>query len=157
MVLGFLVTAYVAYLGSQDPPPAVLVNVVLVILAGLCQIIAGSQFQGIGRADPGLARASVRRLVAMTQRVAARKRVVEEAYDTGGAVELRKVMGLLSVDLSWLEEGLLHAKDDWVEFHEDALRGVVKPEENVPKDLKVPEGQKELTEPQGKAEGGGDD
>ena len=135
---GFLVTVFVAYLGSRDEPPPVVVNLVLVILAGLCQVVAGSQFQGIGRADPGLARASVRRLLRMTQRVAVRRQEVESVFDTGGAAEMKKAMGPLSVDLSWLEEGLLEATNDWVEFHEDALRELVEVKQNVPRNLDGP-------------------
>ena len=43
----------------------------------------------------------------------------------GTAPECKKVLGRISVELSWIEEGLVNSVDDWNEFHKIALRELV--------------------------------
>ena len=48
----------------------------------------------------------------------------------GTGPECKKVLGRISVELSWIEEGLLDAANDWNEFHPVALRELIEEIEN---------------------------
>lgn len=115
-------TVLLGVLSGSDRPPSRSTSALLVLVAAVFQLGSVLLFSGIGRADPGLARAAVRRLVRMGLRAEGARVLAEESFDSASASELRSRMGQLSVDLSWMEEGLLEAVGDWEEFHADALK-----------------------------------
>ena len=61
----------------------------------------------------------------MTARTRDARKVTELTYDVGTGPECKKVLGRVSVELSWIEEGLLDAANDWNEFHPIALRELI--------------------------------
>lgn len=121
-VVGFGLTIGLGVLAGADDPPSQATSALLVVLAGVFQVASANQFHSIGRADPGLARAAVRRLIRMGTRARDARQAVEASFDHGSAPELRRTLGLVSVELSWIEEGILEAVEDWNEFHLDALK-----------------------------------
>lgn len=121
-VVGFGLTIALGVLAGADDPPSRSTSALLVVLAGVFQVASASQFHSIGRADPGLARAAVRRLIRMGTRAGDTRQAVEASFDKGSAAEQRRTLGLVSVELSWIEEGILEAVEDWNEFHQDALK-----------------------------------
>jgi hypothetical protein len=125
VVVGFGLTVYLGVMQGSSAPPSRSTSALLVVLAGVFQFAGAAKFLRIGRADPALARAAVRRIIKMTARTREARKVVELTYDVGSPVECKKLMGRVSVELSWLEEGLVDAMDDWYEFHETALRELV--------------------------------
>lgn len=123
----FAATALIAVLSGTASTAVLLL---LTVLAGIFQIASASKFHSAGRADPSLARASVRRLVALAVRAKATKEQVEEVFENGSATDAKKLMGPLSVEMSHVEEGAKHAVDDWLEFHSDALKDLTEEESN---------------------------
>lgn len=124
-LIGISLTIFLGFLTGSDDQPSRSTSALLVVLAGVFQFASASQFKAIGRADPGLARAAVRRLIRMGTRTQAARKLAEAAHDSGNSGELRSMMGQVSVELSWLEEGIMDAVDDWNEFHKDAIRGLM--------------------------------
>lgn len=120
------VTVLLGVLSGAEKQPSRSTSALLVILASSFQLASVLLFSGIGRADPSLARAAVRRLIAMGLRANAARQLAETTFGSGNVTELRTSMGRLSVDLSWIEEGLVEATEDWQEFHGEALRGLQK-------------------------------
>lgn len=121
VAVGFGLTVYLGALEGASKQPSRATSALLVVLAGVFQIAGAAQFLKIGKADPGLARAAVRRIIKMTARASNARKLAECAYDSGTPSEIKKALGRISVELSWLEEGLLDAFDDWNEFHATAL------------------------------------
>ncbi|GLW07865.1 hypothetical protein Misp01_29950 [Microtetraspora sp. NBRC 13810] len=122
MLAGLGVTVYLGVLSGADQQPSQATSALLVVLAGIFQFAGAAKFNKIGKADPGLARAAVRRLIRMIRRANEARLIAEAAYENSDAAEIRKAMGRVSVELSYVEEGLTEAVDDWNEFHKDALR-----------------------------------
>lgn len=122
LLAGFGLTISLGVLTGADEPPSRATSALLVVLAGGFQFAGAAKFHRIGKADPGLARAAVRRLLQMGRRAQQARQTAEQAFDEGNAAVLRGSMGRISVELSWIEEGLLHCIKDWEEFHEDALK-----------------------------------
>jgi hypothetical protein len=125
VLAGFGLTVYLGVLQGATHPPSRATSALLVVLAGIFQFAGAAQFQKIGKADPALARAAVRRIIKMTARTREVRKLTELTYDVGTAAESKKALGRISVELSWLEEGLLSAIDDWNEFHYIALRELI--------------------------------
>lgn len=132
--IGLGLTIYLGVLSGADQQPSRATSALLVVLAGGFQVAGASRFHAIGRADPGLARAAVRRLIKMVRRTQQARLVAETAYDGSNAADMRKAMGRVSVELSWIEEGLADGIDDWNEFHKNALRELTKGGGNVKQD-----------------------
>lgn len=126
MAIGFGLTVYLGVLSGADRQPSRATSALLVVLAGVFQIAGAGQFNKLGRADPGLARAAVRRILKMVVRTRESRKLAESTYDLGTAQEVRKTLGRISVELSWVEEGLLDAIGDWNEFHAEALQNITK-------------------------------
>lgn len=122
LVAAIAVTVLLGVLSGAEKQPSRSTSALLVILASSFQLVSVLLFSGIGRADPSLARAAVRRLIAMGLRASAARHLAESTFGSGNVTELRSGMGRLSVDLSWIEEGLIEAAEDWHEFHRDALK-----------------------------------
>lgn len=125
-LLGFLITIWLAYKASTTKPLSGSQSVVLVLLAGIFQIGGGNMLYRVGRADPGLARAAVRKLYRLAARAKDSRQVAEGAFDGSGSLSEHDALGRLSTDMSWLEEGILESVDDWTEFHANALKGLRK-------------------------------
>ena len=121
-VVGFAVTIYLAMQTSTTEPPTAAESGLLVVLAAVFQAGSIYVFNGAGRADPSLARTAVRRLIELTARAKAARIHAESTYEAANAAESKRVMGLISVELSYIEEGIAGAAKDWAEFHPDAIK-----------------------------------
>lgn len=121
-IVGFAITVYFAIATSTTEPPTPGESGLLVVLAAVFQAGSIYVFNGAGRADPSLARTAVRRLIELTARAKAARIHAENTYETASAAESKRVMGLISVELSYLEEGIAGAAKDWAEFHPDAIK-----------------------------------
>jgi hypothetical protein len=123
-------TIWLGVLSAAPKQPSNATSALLVVLAAVLQGAGALQFSGAGRADPSLARASVRRLLHMAQRADVAEKAAQQAFESGNAAEVRAVLGRISAELSYLQEGFLEAGDDWHEFHRDALKGLGRAQEN---------------------------
>lgn len=121
VAVGFVATALIAVLGDHAEWPVLLL---LTLLAGVFQVAGAVLLNRTGKADPTLARASVRRLLALAVRAREAKLVAEAAYEQGSAADSKKLMGKLSSEMSYLEESAVQAIEDWREFHKDALADI---------------------------------
>lgn len=121
LTVSIAVLIYMALRGSTTAPPTAIESALLVLVASGFQIASVFVFNGNGRADPTLASTAVRRLIALTNR-AAEARLIAEAAEFGTATEIKKAMGTLSVQLSYIEEGIAEGAKDWAEFHPEATR-----------------------------------
>lgn len=120
VVTAFLFTVAVAAVPSGHSW-STLVSVVLVLIAGALQFGAAFVFDRSGRADPTLARVAVGsllRLVSQTKRARIR---AENALTGGDENAMRTAMGMLSVELSFIEEGVSDAAQAWAAFHPEAI------------------------------------
>lgn len=121
IALGFVATVLIAVFGETADWAVLLL---LTLLAGFFQLAGAVLLNKSGKADPTLARASVRRLYALAVRARDAKLVAEAAYEQGSAAGSKKLMGKLSSEMSYLEEGAVQAIEDWREFHKDALADI---------------------------------
>ena len=92
------------------------------ILSGLFQVGGAGYFYS--RSNPPLARTILWNLAAIMVRARDAERMTEDAFDTATAPELRKMMGQLSVHLSYMREELELTIGAWHELHPGALAGV---------------------------------
>ncbi|WP_065571420.1 hypothetical protein [Microbacterium oleivorans] len=115
------VTIFLACL-PQDTVSTPLVSALLVILAAVLQGGSAFTFGSIGRADPSLARTAVRRLIDLTATTQRARVRAETAYENATASEMKSSMGLLTVELAGIEEGVASAALDWAEFHPEAIK-----------------------------------
>lgn len=123
VVVAFGFTVAIALLGGTAETSVLLL---LTLLAGVFQYLGASKFHDAGRADPSLARSSVKRLLSFASRAQKARRAAETAYEVGQPAEAKRLMGVLSAELSFLEEGYVQAIEDWREFHADALEDIEK-------------------------------
>ncbi len=99
-------------------------TVLFLVVAALLQAGAGLAFNRTGRADPSLARSAVRHLFQLVNRAAHARTLAEKHYESGTPADAKKAMGIISVELSFLEEGFATAAQDWAEFHPEAFRSI---------------------------------
>jgi hypothetical protein len=104
-------------------------------MAAVLQVSAGINFASVGRADPALARTSVRYLVSLGLRAQKARLLAEESFDYGTADARRQVLGQLSVYLSEIEEGATLAAESWADFHADAVAEIIKGVNEVNKEI----------------------
>jgi hypothetical protein len=97
-------------------------SIAFALLAGGFQLASAWMFNNIGRVDPTLARASVRRLLTTASRTSSMRKQVEQQFDTGNTESRRRTLGETSVALSFIEEDVTNSIFDWYEFHAEALR-----------------------------------
>lgn len=121
LVVSIAVLVYMAMRTSATSPPSAVESVLLVVISSGLQIASAFAFSGNGRADPSLARSAVRRLITLNL-YARRARQIAEDAEPGTPVQAKKAMGTLSVQLSYIEEGILEAARDWAEFHPEAIK-----------------------------------
>src|SRR5262249_45640914 len=105
------------------------------IIAALLQIFAGYTFSSVGRADPALAKTSVRYLVTLGLRAQKARKLAEESFDFGTAETRHNALGQLSVYLSEIEEGASLAAQSWADFHADAVADILKSAEETEGDI----------------------
>lgn len=124
--VAFVLTVVLAVLSSQPEPNPVSVSMLLVTLAGVVQFGSARLFHSVGRADPGLARSSVRRLMQMGQRAAQAEEEVQAAFESDDSLQQRVALGRVSVHLSHFQDEVTAQTQDWLQFHRDALEEVVR-------------------------------
>jgi hypothetical protein len=121
-VVPVIFAVVLAVLGSSKHPPSAAVSAVIVLVIAGTQVGAGWLFSTEGKADPTLAERSVGRLVHLATRAQLAEQGAQAAFESNiTAKELHAEMGKLSVELSWLGDGLVEAVDDWRMFHPQAV------------------------------------
>lgn len=119
---GVGVTIWLAVV-SSDPKTATLINVLLVLLAAVLQGASVLLFNSVGRADPALARASVRDLLRLAERASEARVIAEDGFEQSKTQSVLKGdMGRLSSHLSYLEDGFISGADNWAQFHPEAFK-----------------------------------
>jgi len=127
LLLGSLVvTAFLAVKSGSHKPPSTLEAWLLGIMAAALQIAAGVNFASVGKADPTLARSSVRYLVTLGLRAQKARLLAEESFAYGSPESRHLALGQLSVYLSEIEEGAALAAESWADFHADAVADIIK-------------------------------
>lgn len=119
--VGVVITGWLTVKSSSTEPPDELATISVFSLGVVFQVGSLIAFNGVGRPDPGLARAAVRRLIALTENARRAKQEAELA-SSGSAAEAKVAMGRLSVALSYIEEGVASSALDWAEFQPDATK-----------------------------------
>jgi len=120
---GAALTVALAFLGNVSEPPSAAWQAFIAFLAIVAQIGAAIMFGKEGRTDPAFAQRSVSRLVGLAKRASEARETAELLAERGAPVgEVREAIGVLSVHLSYFEEGYLDAIDDWRTFHPDAVQ-----------------------------------
>ncbi len=122
--LAFCLTVVLAFATGGKRPVGSREAALIAILIGLLQVIGAMTASRVGRPDPMLARQSVRGLLRLAARVQLSRITAEKELLEGTPKSIKETLGVLSVNLSWIEEGLGSAVDDWKEFRADALSGL---------------------------------
>ncbi|HEY3683565.1 MAG TPA: hypothetical protein VGL93_11020 [Streptosporangiaceae bacterium] len=113
-LVGFVLTIWLGVISGQQRQPSAATNTLLVVLSGIFQAAGATVFHKIGKADPGLVHASVRRLAHMANHASEAKVQAQDVLDKGGPPsEVRRTIGLLSTHFSYIEEDALETIDDW--------------------------------------------
>ena len=115
----FGLTIALAFLPSGEAW-AVTIAVILVLVSGGLQFGGAFLFDKAGRADPTLARSAVGRLILLTAQANRARVRAENAFADETGARLKSSVGQLSVELSYLEEGIGASAQDWSLFHPDA-------------------------------------
>lgn len=127
VLAGVGLTIVLTFLGNVDDPPSASNQALLALLAISAQIGAAWVFNGEGKPDPTMARRSVARLVRLATRVEGARLQAQAASGKGtAAADVREAVGLLSVHLSYIEEGVVESIDDWRAFYSEAVEEVEK-------------------------------
>lgn len=113
---------------------SVATSLLFTIIVALFQFGAAWAFQGHGKADPTMARASVRRLVGLTFRAEGAELLAQQLYEYDGLDKdaVRRGVGQVSTHLSYLKDGYLDAIEDWREFHPRAVQAVTEGVDDEP-------------------------
>lgn len=122
-VLGGLSIATVVIFAFQDSataaPPAE--AGLFVLIAAVLQVAAIVLISG-GRADPAHAMSSFRHLMLLARRASIATALAEEAAEADAPVPaVRRSMNRLSVELSWIQEGLIEAGEHWAQAHPELV------------------------------------
>lgn len=136
-VLALLVTLGLAIWGSSDTPPTLVVALLLTVLAGLFQTGAAWLFShGQGTAESTHAASSIVNLMRAFGRARDLRQGVEQAVTQQGttALQLRQQLGLVSVQLEFIEERTEDAIYHWNQFYPDAVRAARESREGEPDD-----------------------
>lgn len=126
IVLGFCVTALLAFAASSGSPPDGAQSALLVLVAGLFQV-AGTALFAAGRPSRERTRTSIRHVGKALQNIVDAKKLAEAAIDDGSAPVTRAAVGQLSFRLEAIEQQLTTDIEDWAIghptlIHEDLLR-----------------------------------
>jgi hypothetical protein len=122
--LGLGATIVLGVLSGAEEQPTRATSALLVVLAAVLQGAGALVAASMGRADPTLARAAARRLVASGHKAHDARKLAEKQFESGTADTRRVAMGVLSAELSWIEDSFVQAVADWEEFHANALKQV---------------------------------
>lgn len=123
LAIGLGATVALAYFAGASKPPTQAAQVGLAALTILANAGASFVFSGLGRADPTHAQQSVARLVRLADRASGARLVAETNFTSNPTKgDLHAVIGQMSVHLSYLEDGLVEAVEDWRVFHPFAVR-----------------------------------
>lgn len=122
LLLGLGATVALAYVAGASNPPSQSVQVGLAALSILANSGATLTFSGIGRADPTHAQQSAARLIMLARQTAVARTAAETTFGgTSTKSELHTATGMMSVHLSYIEDGLVGAVEDWRVFHRHAV------------------------------------
>jgi len=122
LIVGLGATVALAFIAGAKKPPSQSVQVGLAALSILANAGASFAFSGVGRADPSHARQSAARLIRTATQAASARETAERAFEANlPKVALHSAMGMMSVHLSYIEDGLIGAVDDWRVFHPYAV------------------------------------
>lgn len=125
VAIGLGLTIYIGFNSGPEKEQSVSTGALLALLAGIFQLLGAAKFHAIGKVDPSHARSAVRNLAQMQRRSQYARQVAEQTFSESKNGPARHSAGIMSVELSWIEEGLLNSIDDWKEFHSFALEDVV--------------------------------
>lgn len=114
------ITWYVVALNGRQETPSSLDNILFVALSGTFQILGAYSFSQNGKASRDLARTAVEQLVSLIRQIKAARLVAETTLLSSSKSQDRMVVGILSVELSSIEEQTTNARKIWTEFHPDA-------------------------------------
>ncbi|MDR0309008.1 MAG: hypothetical protein LBH87_03665 [Coriobacteriales bacterium] len=117
--VGFLCTLSLGILGALGLLNTWYATIPLAILSGVFQVWSAFLFNKNRQVDPAHARASLRRLATTAGRTQALRFAVEEQFERGTANNRRKELGVVSAQLSYIEEDLANSIDDWNEFYRE--------------------------------------
>lgn len=122
LTVGLGATIVLAYVAGANKPPSQSVQVGLAALSILANAGASLAFSRVGRADPTHAQQSAARLIALANQTMSARTAAETAFEgTGTEGELHTAMGMMSVHLSYIEDGLVGAVEDWRVFQRYAV------------------------------------
>jgi hypothetical protein len=109
---GIALTFWAAFVKRDDQ------KLLLAVIAAFVQITAAYLFSGHGKADKTHATSAIGRLLSLAGRVDGAERSASESFERNiSAGQRRDVMGALSVELSWIGEGVRSSVVDWIVFN----------------------------------------
>lgn len=90
------------------------------VIAVFAQIAAAYLFAAEGRVHPSHAKRAFSRLLGLAERARQAERRAQDDFESNdkSAEDRQTQMGLLSVELSWIGDGLYSAAADWIAFNE---------------------------------------
>ncbi|HEV8713807.1 MAG TPA: hypothetical protein VGX03_13395 [Candidatus Binatia bacterium] len=125
VAIGLGATVIIGVLSSSDKPPSGREAASLVTAAALFQLAGAGFLHQSGKADPGHAKSSVRRLVRIGRRARAAEIQANEVLEKGTAGDMKRILGEITVSLSVIQEDALDAMADWEHFHTQAVADAV--------------------------------
>jgi hypothetical protein len=121
VAVGLILTVALGVWAAGSKPPNGAQSALLVVLSGLFQLGAANYFYRAGRADPPFVRQVVRQLSALVARARSAERLAELTFDSGTGAQMKQTVGRLSVELSYLREGLELTIPAWQEVNPSVL------------------------------------
>jgi len=135
-------TFFLSVLRSGDSPPSSGWVIFLTVLGITAQAASAFTFGQVGKAEPAHAQASVSHLWTLARRAGNMRKAAEDAFEQRPKPtpsELHSQIGILSSELSWIEEDALEAIEHWRLFHEQAVKKVE--DKHAPKSPPTPTAQ----------------
>lgn len=123
-LLAIGVILLLAFLTGGEKPPSRSTNLLIAVVAAAFQLAAGWIFASSGRVDPAHVQASARRLMVLGWQTAVVKKGAQRAFEADPKLtptQFHAQMGMLSAQLSFLEEDVVSSIDDWRLIHELAV------------------------------------
>lgn len=120
LVVGLLFTLVVAYLGTDGGTGDALVPILAVTVAsGLFQVVSVIAGNSANKVDPNLVKNIARRLLAAQIRVNSATLAAEQGQQSSNASGSRVALGLISVELSHVQEHLGESILTWRDLRPD--------------------------------------
>jgi hypothetical protein len=126
LAISYLVIAGTAVWGTDKEPPTLGEVIGLTLVSGALQLSGAAMLNRAGKADASLARSAVRRLLGMVKKAQEARILAEEARELTKIAEMRNIVGILSRDLSHLEDGCVQEIENWQDIHERALKDILR-------------------------------